>query len=119
MARAKLVMQKEAAASFKLCKQGVAGGRSLLVMQNLMFEKAKWTPATARAWLKKHNYKPIKRVDAKKDYLHYRLKDPDEFIAKSFRTKELGKAELPGTPTSQSLGIKTVMGQLKKKTLCC
>ena len=54
--------------------------------------KGGWTSDKARAWLKKHDLKPIKRVhkvyvDGKLTQLRYRIKNPKQF--KSFSTKRV------------------------------
>jgi hypothetical protein len=61
-------------------------------IQAIIFDNKKWTTATARAWLKKHKYKPIKRVDKTLNYLRYRLVDPAKF--KSFTMKTLDTIKL-------------------------
>ena len=46
-----------------------------------------WTTTTARAWLKAHGYKPIKKVHKMGNELRYRLIDPEVFSR--FTTKVL------------------------------
>ncbi len=46
-----------------------------------------WTPTKARAWMKKHKFKPIKRVHKTTGgFLRYRLIEPKQF--KRFFTKK-------------------------------
>lgn len=45
-----------------------------------------WNAKDARDWLKKNNYKPIKKAHKKGTELRYRLKDPD--LYKSFVTNK-------------------------------
>ena len=65
-------------------------------IQAVIFHNKLWTTETARAWLKKHKYKPIKRVDKTLNYLRYRLVEPNKF--KNFIMKKTGT------------GIKLVIG---------
>lgn len=58
-------------------------------IQSLLFDNQKWTTKNARKWMAKNNYKPIKRVDKKINWLRYRQTDPKKY--KSFRTIELNK----------------------------
>jgi hypothetical protein len=58
-------------------------------IQTLLFEKDKWTPSKARAWLKKHSHKPIKRVHTTEEHHRYRLQNPDKEMYR-YRTKKLG-----------------------------
>ena len=48
-------------------------------IQAIIFDNKIWTTITARAWLKKHKHKPIKRVDKTLNYLRYRLIEPNKF----------------------------------------
>ena len=45
-----------------------------------------WTAATARAWLRAHEFKPIKRMHHLGTELRYRLRDPRQF--RRFITKK-------------------------------
>ena len=45
-------------------------------IQAILFEKDKFTTEKARRFLKKHNYKPIKRVHKTENYLRYRIRKP-------------------------------------------
>jgi hypothetical protein len=65
-------------------------------IQAIIFDNKLWTATTARAWLKKNNYTPIKRVHKTLNYLRYRLIEPTKF--KSFIMKKTGT------------GIKLVIG---------
>ena len=52
------------------------GGKPSTAIQSIMFEKNKYNTEKARKWLKKYNYKPIKRVDKTKNFLRYRIREP-------------------------------------------
>ena len=73
-----------------------------LMIQNVIFDKKIWTTSKCRIWLKKHGFKPIKRVDVTDNYYRYRIKHPIEFMKGSFITYNFGH------------GIKSVMGKFKK-----
>jgi len=60
-----------------------------MVIQALLFDNAKWTPAKARSWMKRKGYKPIKRVDKTDTYLRYRLRQPQK--KSRYRTIKFGK----------------------------
>lgn len=45
-------------------------------IQAILFEKDKFTSTQARKFLKKHDYKPIKRVHKTENYLRYRIRRP-------------------------------------------
>ena len=70
-----------------------------LTLQSVMFEKDRWKTITARRWLKKNKYVPIRRVDRKGEHYLYRMNDPDEQL--EYITKDLGE------------GIKMIMGKPK------
>lgn len=54
------------------------GGVANTKIQSIMFNNKKYDSKKARKWLKKYNYKPIKRVDKTKNYLRYRIREPNE-----------------------------------------
>lgn len=54
-------------------------------VQSILFDKHKFTTSEARKWMKKHGFKPIKRVDETKAFYRYRQTDPDKY--KYFRMK--------------------------------
>ena len=56
--------------------------------QAIIFDNSIYNIFTARNWLRKHKYKPIKNVDKTLHYLRYRLIEPDEF--KNYVTRDLG-----------------------------
>lgn len=58
-------------------------------IQSVLFKKELFTTAKARAYLKKRNLKPIKRVDITENYLRYRIRSPKGF--KRFYSKEIQK----------------------------
>lgn len=45
-------------------------------IQAIMFDNNKFDTKTAREWLKKHKYYPIKPVHVTKKFFRYRLKRP-------------------------------------------
>ncbi len=59
-------------------------------IQAVIFNKKRFTADKAREWLRKHDYKAIKRVDKTKNFLRYRLKNPKQF--RTFTTKPLNKS---------------------------
>jgi hypothetical protein len=58
-------------------------------VQAVLFENDKWNVSKARAWLKKNNYRPIKRVHKTANFLRYRIREPS--IKKQYRTITFGK----------------------------
>ena len=56
-------------------------------VQSVRFDRRYWTTAEARTWLKKHDFKALKRVHKTDKMLRYRIKDPELF--KSFTTKNV------------------------------
>lgn len=63
--------------------------------QAVIFDKHLWTCDRARAWLRAHKYKPIKRVHVTGEHLRYRLHPPNY---RQYVTKDIGD------------GIKLVLG---------
>ena len=53
-------------------------------IQSVLFNKKGFTIKRAKAWLKRNNFKPIKKVDITKNFLRYRLTNPKKL--KRFRT---------------------------------
>lgn len=45
-------------------------------VQALIFRKDHFTAKAARAWLKKHHYRAMKRVHETPNYFRYRIKEP-------------------------------------------
>lgn len=50
------------------------GGKSKI--QAILFNNKKFDTTSARSWLKRNNFKPIKRVDKTKNLLRYRIIEP-------------------------------------------
>jgi len=50
------------------------------MIQAIIFDNRFWDATSSRAWLKKHYYDPIKRVDKTKHYLRYRLQEPKQGV---------------------------------------
>jgi hypothetical protein len=57
-------------------------------IQSITFNKDKYTTQEARNWLKRNNFKAIKRVDKTKSLLRYRINKPGKY--KRFRTQKVG-----------------------------
>lgn len=55
----------------------------------MLFGREGYDAPKARDWLKKHDYKPIKRVHKTKNTLRYRIRDPTS--ASRYITKKIGK----------------------------
>ena len=68
-------------------------------VQTIMFSRKHFDGNTARAWLRKHNFKAPK-MDKTVNYLRYRQQEPEIFYQKSFRTITFSKDK----------GIKAVVG---------
>lgn len=49
------------------------------MIQAILFDNKKWTTKKAKEWLRSHDYTPIKPVHITKNYLRYRLVDPQIF----------------------------------------
>lgn len=58
-------------------------------IQAVLFFRPRWNVTKARAWLKKHNIKPLKPPDTKlfKKQIRFRITPPEQY--KSFITKKL------------------------------
>lgn len=74
-------------------------GRESSKVQTIMFSRKHFDGNTARAWLRKHNFKAPK-MDKTVNYLRYRQQEPEIFYQKSFRTITFSKDK----------GIKAVVG---------
>lgn len=48
-------------------------------IQAILFKKNYYNSYSARKYMKKHKFKPIKRVHKTKNFLRYRLKNPSIF----------------------------------------
>lgn len=59
-------------------------------IQSVLFDKKIFTTTEARAWLKRNDLKPIKRVDITKNLLRYRIQNPNKF--KRFRIIEVSNS---------------------------
>lgn len=62
------------------------------MIQAVIFDKFIWTTALARKFLKKHKFKPIKKVHITDRYYRYRLHNPKKFSR--MRTKSVPKWHL-------------------------
>lgn len=72
-------------------------------IQAILFDNTKHTSLNAMRWLKKHHFAPIKRQHLTENYRRYRIREPEDFIEKSFRTIDIGDGS-----------IKMVIGKLKE-----
>jgi hypothetical protein len=55
-------------------------------IQSVYFMSPPWKTTTAKAWLKKEGFVPIKRVHKNGHELRYRITEPEQY--KRFRTKK-------------------------------
>lgn len=62
--------------------------RESLKAQSIVFDRTKFTAATARKWLADHGFKSGK-IDTKENELRFRQRDPGRFTI--FRRKSLGQ----------------------------
>lgn len=58
-------------------------------IQAVLFDNKFYNTTDARKWLKKNNYKPIKKVHKTKNYLRYRIRKPKK--NKNYRFINFGK----------------------------
>jgi hypothetical protein len=56
-------------------------------IQSVIFNKTKFTPKTARLYLKEYNLYPLKRAHVTTNFIRYRMHDPRQY--KDFITKDL------------------------------
>ena len=56
-------------------------------VQAVIFKNSVYTPKEAEQWLKKNKFHPIKAVHKTKNYLRYRIEEPDNFHI--FRLKSI------------------------------
>jgi hypothetical protein len=73
-----------------------------MIIQAVLFDKDKHSSKNAMKWLKKHDMKPIKRQHITENYRRYRLREPEDFDEKSFRTFDISDGS-----------IKFIIGKLK------
>jgi hypothetical protein len=59
-------------------------------VQTVLFDKAKWTVSSAKAWLKRKGYS-IPEADTTSQYHRFRQRPPFQFQKGTFRTLDLGK----------------------------
>lgn len=71
-----------------------------MVVHSVLFDKTKFSASHARAWLAKHNYKPIKPVHTTEHQHRFRIVHPSKFEQKTFKTIHI------------SDGITAVVGKL-------
>lgn len=65
------------------CREGME-------VQSVLFDAARWTPKTARAWLKEHKM-AVPRTVREGNYLRYRQASPARFEKSSFKTKSIAR----------------------------
>jgi hypothetical protein len=73
-----------------------------MIIQAVLFDKDKHSSKDSMKWLKKHDMKPIKRQHITENYRRYRLREPEDFDEKSFRTFDISDGS-----------IKFIIGKLK------
>ena len=73
-------------------------------VQSVTFPRELFTPHGAMRWLKRHEFKPIKKVDKTLSQLKYRIIDPSEFDHFSTRTLGDGVALVIGFPEKKMEG---------------
>lgn len=61
-------------------------------VQSLVFSKSKWTPRSARAWIRKHPEFVLSELDETPATLRFRQEDPAKFDRDTFRTIAFGHA---------------------------
>lgn len=61
----------------------------MIEVQSIYFRSPTWSSATSKIWLKKHNFKPMKKVHISGNLLRYRLRPTSKYT--TFRTHEVGK----------------------------
>ena len=59
------------------------------VLFDTQHKREAWNTSDARVWLARHKLKPIKKVHETENFLHYRIREPDEEKYK-YRTIRLG-----------------------------
>jgi hypothetical protein len=59
-------------------------------VQAVLFDKRYYTPERAVAWVRKHDYKPLKKVHTTDQYHRVRLKQPRDDV--KYRTKAVSKS---------------------------
>ena len=69
----------------------------MAITQAVLFSKELYDTASARRWLRRHKYNPIKRVHETMHFLRYRIREPD-YDTYEYRTKQI------------STGIKMIIG---------
>jgi hypothetical protein len=60
------------------------------VVQNVSLRRSKFSKGEAMAWVRDHNYRPIKEVHVTPNFFQFRLVDPDRIKGARFRTVDLG-----------------------------
>lgn len=50
-----------------------------MTVQSILFDKSIWTNSNALLWLSEHNFHPLKKVHFTKNFLRYRIQNPDLF----------------------------------------
>ena len=58
------------------------------MIQSIIFDNTKWTPAKAKRWLKKHEHTPIKKAHNTENFIRYRMAEPMKDA--KYITKKLG-----------------------------
>ena len=65
-----------------------------MLPQAIIFLRNKHTAKDARKWLKKHDFKPIKRAHTTSNFHRYRIHEPEEFDEKTYRLIPIGDGSI-------------------------
>lgn len=79
-------IEKQAGVQFVI---GRLKGETTTTVQAVLFDKEQWTVATAKAWLRDHDFLSGS-MEETDERLRFRQLDPDDFKAGSFRTIDAG-----------------------------
>ena len=60
------------------------------IIQSVLFDKNLWNDSGALLWLSEHNLIPLKKVHYTKNFLRYRIRNPNEFTAFYIKKLENG-----------------------------
>lgn len=72
------------------------------MFQAILFDRSEHDTRSARSWLRRHRYQPIKRVHITPNWLRYRLADPADGVV--YRTIRLGNHIMAVTEISGNSG---------------
>jgi hypothetical protein len=61
------------------------------VIQNVSLRREAFSKGEAIAWVREHNYHPLKPVHVTPEFYQFRLVDPERIRGARFRTIDLGR----------------------------